>query len=847
MADPATQFGQAGISMPQFTPVPLHLNPPIQLPGTGELWANVGRMALDAGRQMQASALNPEVREQMKYAVSQYKQGEQHIANMQQAGLSDVLAQTTPEGTTTMAPGAITDPTMAARVMALLNMGPKPGGAGSGAAPEVNAPAAPQGSTQDQGSQKATPETKGPPTTGQMGRPTTQVTPTSVFATNTTTQAPAPDQFGPNRPYLSASAEPGPIPTTAAGEPGYTSEPAAPQGMPVTQRGPVWNPLQPAPQGPQSHVAQAVADSQQQTDLTNWQNATQTEPMTADDAMKYIRRKTTLAQDATYLPHGGPNNEPAFAFHMKGGGINTIPLSQMVKDGAGPTVAAQNTSAVLSQSDRLKQQQQNAQIAALPQTSPVWNPQQPAPTGPQPPSAPGVTDIYGNPLSAYTNVASAGGPTIDQLTAQTAPAGEAAAVPRTAAQNTAAEQLAQTHPLWETVPQADQDTAKAQAAKMGSATGPYTGDRKVPGIPGPYTYYVNDDPGSTSRGRVYTTLPGPAGHYYDQKRWYLGTNQYEDYELPDSAAHQQLADKWVTSGYLTRAEADKLSPEQMEPWLRRAWENDHLVNVPIDHGTNLTLDAAEQSHKNLTQIRDMLQTLAANGYSDLGTADRMAAASENAGTSLRTKRPGFIYDVGRSVGGVMAEASGNMSPDVAATIRALDQKTNEEQELLKAHPGLLINPGTGGGQETPNIHGTAVNFELANIPQSTKLNDIAFSGQDLNTKLKALNGFQATLADRYNRLVDGQHTMLQRVYPQHDANSLKAVQGLDLPDADNLYRDHKFPSAMSPQEAIAKAQSSSTDQFPTVKAGDLGQFKLNHPGAYFYDENHNLLRVKPRQ
>jgi hypothetical protein len=188
-----------------------------------------------------------------------------------------------------------------------------------------------------------------------------------------------------------------------------------------------------------------------------------------------------------------------------------------------------------------------------------------------------------------------------------------------------------------------------------------------------------------------------------------------------------------------------------------------------------------------------------------------------------------------------------MDADTAAAIRRLDQKLDEEQKLMDSHPGLLINMGKGGGQDTPNIKGSAINFEVANIPHSTLLTDTAFSGRDIKEKLKFLDGFQGAMAARYNRLVDGQHEMLYRVSSQHDINSLKAVQGQTLDDADNVYRNHTFPGKLTPAEAIEKAKSSSTPQFPTIKTADLDTFRQNNPGGYYYDEDGNLRRVKPRK
>lgn len=874
MAAPETQFGSAGIQIPAFTPVETRLNPPIQLPGTGELWAQVGRTALEAGRQLQASALNPAVRAQMQYAVSQYNQGQQHIANMQKAGLADVMTQTTPEGATMMAPGAITDPTTAARVMSALGIGPKPGGAATGAAPEVNAPAPPAAPQAP-----AAPQKKGPPTTTEMGKPQASIglSPSALAASTDNDfllrrmmqerqvaglggSAAAQQGTPPSMTFLNpATGNIEPLQTSPA--PQQPVAPTTPSPGMFGARTAAPAPAAPTGQMPQAQPGSAISQITQQPGvaLANWQ-AQNVHPVIAPkQVLQAVKDNvTTQAQDATYLPNGGVNGEPAWAIHMRGGGQTTISASQLAASPWGRTLmASHNVSEVMEQQNQQPPQPQTNQPGnMLLQPQPGQPPAAPGAQGAPPP---GMTDIYGNPLSAYTNVQSAGGPSLANLTAQTAPAAEAAQpAPR---------------PLWETTPQADQDAANAQAAKMGKPTGPYTGDRKVPGIPGPYTYYVDDSPTSPSRGRVYTTLPGPAGHYYDQQRWYLGTTQYEPYELPDSAARQQMWDKWGSTGFLTRAEIDQKSPQEMEPWLQRAWANDHLVNTPIDQGTNLTLDAGEDLYKTVKQMMDIGQTLAKNGYPELSSTDLFNANLEGGAEALESRRPygeqSLTQRAGTRAASVMGGAAG-MDRDTAQAIRTLDQLRDHAHQLLRDHPTLFA-PGKTEGLETPNVKGELINVGTPNIKPSDVLDDV-FSGREWDIKAKNLANLQTNLGGRYSSIVDGQHAMLQRVQPKHDANELRISQGGDIPDPANPYQGHTMPSSEITTLADAKAKIATLNEQvrqiqarlpvttppspstspapmeavdPTDKSA-VDKFIQNHPNGGQFQFNGRYFKTKPK-
>jgi hypothetical protein len=173
------------------------------------------------------------------------------------------------------------------------------------------------------------------------------------------------------------------------------------------QPGSIWSPQRPSPMAPPAPTAPPTpgtvtgslsdeyapqqAEAQRQQQLAAWQAQSMGQPMTADDAMAYMRRKTTLVQHATFMPHGGPDQGPAFAFGMKtpdgkSGGVNIVPLSQMVADGAGPAVAAHNTSITLSRSDP-----RNSRTLTHRQINPSSRPQVTDSTGSIPPAPPAPT------------------------------------------------------------------------------------------------------------------------------------------------------------------------------------------------------------------------------------------------------------------------------------------------------------------------------------------------------------------------------------------------------------------------------------------------------------------------
>jgi len=880
MASSETQFQPATIQATGYSPSeyrPVSINVPT---GAGQLWAGVGRTALDAASQfnqtaqmMQQSPLNPAVHAQMDYNVAQYDAAQQHIKDVQAMGpLGQVVQKTGPQGLETVPIASIQDPTLAARLTAQMGLTPKPGGGGSGPPPTVNNPAVQQpASPQDQGQsdlqqhpenyflnpatgsyerradappiqaqpQQVTPQQKGPPTPSQMVKPQASAAPAAPASMSDIGLVPS--QGGSTA--ASTAGGPGQLNTGQPQDPDIVATPAQ------QPSGSIWNPMRPAPAAPPAPGAPptppaqpaqgqspAAATQADQAAMQQWQQQNAHPVMSSQDALSWMKQQSTLAQDATYLPMGGPGGAPAFAFHMKGGGINTVPVSQMVSRGAGPLVAAQNTSQVISATD---QQQQGGDQGQPPvaQTPPNLSPPPPANLPPPAPAGPSQNGQVYNPLppspgpnappapgdynpAPYRNAVAQATANPQNLMAQTAPAGQ----PAQPAQPPGTP--LSPPPSASTVSPADQDSLNAQAKAMGPATGKYLGDRPLPGNTGPYTYYVNDDPSSTNRGRVYTTLPGPPGHYFDQKRWYLGTNQYEDYELPDSAARQQMWDKWGQNGFLSRDEIAKMPEKEMEPWLQRAWQNENFARSSPTTGFNNDLDASEQFHTLVKQTHDIIQTLGENGYPNLSSLDKLRAAGANAANTLVSKQPFFqesplehaLYPVGEMLRG----AVGGMDATSSDAIRTLEQTVDKTQKLVQAHPELLLNPGEGGGQETPNVHiADWVRLGLQNIPASNILSDAAWSGQDLTTRLRKLDALQAVGDARYKSLVSQGQTQWMRIDPKHDANVLRIDQGKELNDPGNLYKDHLF----------------------TVDTDDYPRFAEKHPNTRFKTTDGQILRT----
>ena len=411
MADPATQFQPAGLNTNTYTPVKggdlggSHL-----FGGAGQIWAGIGQTALNAAAQfgqtaqmLQQSPENPAVRSQMYEAQSRADMGRDYI---------DFVRKNPSyfQGTVGEGPGgatAVAPITQSVQQQSGWNIGP---GGDGGKTPKEEKKSPPQE------------EKKSPQPPKDLNSGMTQAQPdlsaalasTSVPSHGGSTAAMGagdPTQLNTGQPQSSdVVAQP------AQQQGGSIYSPMRPSPMAPPAPGAAPAPAQPPPAQGQSPAAATQAD---QAAMAQWRTQNEHPVMSSQDALGWMKNFDTGVKRATYLPMGGPGGSPAFAFHMDGGGINTVPVSQMAQKGGGPLIAGQNTSQVISSTDQA-QQQQTAQNqpnisppppANLPppaptgpqvaQAGPVYNPMQPAPGQPAPgqpapgqpaPAAPGAYD-----------------------------------------------------------------------------------------------------------------------------------------------------------------------------------------------------------------------------------------------------------------------------------------------------------------------------------------------------------------------------------------------------------------------------------------------------------------------
>jgi hypothetical protein len=395
---------------------PLRLNSPIALQAAD--WAGVGRTAMDAvtkaGQMLQQSPLNPDVREAMNYAIAQHKAGEGQIAWAQGLGpQGKLLGRTTAQGYEQISPaesGASFAPLFMPKTPPPAGTPPPPpapkGAPGTGKEPQEK--------TQQPGDENH-PNVSPPPPANLENPPASISGATSANESNYAYQGPnqaqtaaairdalsrnqfasseqgvpagyQPPQGGPN------GAPPGTFlnPATGSYEPLQQGPPATPSGAPSlagpSQRASgIWSPMRPSPAAPPAPAASPSASQGQvpapQSDpvaLAQWQ-AANVHPVIAPkavlDAVK--TNVTTAATDASYLPSGGVNGEPAWAIGMKGGGHTVISASQLAQSSWGRTLMAGHNA-----SEVMEAQAQGQQPGV--QGGQVWNPLQPAP-GPMAP------------------------------------------------------------------------------------------------------------------------------------------------------------------------------------------------------------------------------------------------------------------------------------------------------------------------------------------------------------------------------------------------------------------------------------------------------------------------------
>jgi hypothetical protein len=806
MAAPETQFQQAGISASGYSPTVTQLAPPIRLEGSGALWAQVGKTAMDAasqaGEMLQKSPLNPAVRAAINYNVDQYKRAQEVIQKQRDMGpYGYITSQVGPGGLSTVSPAQITDPTLAQGYLSALQKGyippvttkdggpPGPPAPGTGGDQDKK-PAQPVQQPTNQGPEliggtpppapAAPPPQNGPPAPGDMGKPTASA---DIWAAPG--QPPAAPSFqGPDQAQTAAAVQDALRRNQFA-----SNQPGVPAGY------------QP-PSGPDAQAQEA----QRQQQLQQWQAQNAHPVASASDALKWAKQFHTGYTDATYLPHGGPAGEPAFNFTGKNGASNIVPISQMVRNGFGPTVASSNTSSVLNVADQITKAGQGPQGPGLPfgpvspaQPQPGQPPPAPGPPG-QPPQQPGqpVTDVQGNPLSAYTNVPSRGGLSPGQLSADTSGAGQPAQP-----------SPAQQPPAIPNLSDADQ---KAIQDKANAMPEPEEGKGDTPiSYPGsPILFYRDNSPqgrGPDGKRRVYSLLPSDPGQYYNPMRWYLGTKEYRAVELPESEMRRNM-DYWVKAGYKSPAEVENMSAEQMKPWLRNAWEQQNFSRSPTEGGINMTLDKIEDLHNTVNRIQDIERTLGENGKPALNEMDRSLAEAkawaERTGSHAPLYQQSPPQFVGTSFAAPISWLSG-LDNTTSKTILDLQQQVGHVRDLLASNPELNLTPGKTQGLGIPAIGPVPIPDVVP-----TDVLDM-FTGRNYKENISRLNGYQNQITKRYGDLVGGTHEQRQHIDPRHQENVDALNAHGDLPDVNNQYRNRLF----------------------TVSEDDYPEFAAHHPNTPF--------------
>jgi hypothetical protein len=812
MAAPETQFQTPGIQATGFSPTEYRATP-VNVPSeAGALWAQVGKTALAAADQfgdtLAKSPLNPAVKEQMNYAINNYKLGETQNDYIRSLGpWGHLLVQTGPQGPTTISPGQITDPTMAARILQRMGIGITP-----------NPPPAPGPQDKKTDTTTTTPPQTVPETGGQGYSASWGASAAERAAPSTATK---PKTTQPTTTNPGDLLVPGSASTDndfllrkmmedrqAAGLGGSQ---AAPQGTPpgMTFTNPATGnvePLQtpsvfasraaaPAPAAPTGQPQQpqpvsqtpAAATQSDQAAMQQWQEQNAHPVMSSQDALAWMKSQTTLAQDATYLPNGGPNGSPAYAFHMKGGGINTVPVTQMIQRGAGPVVAAQNTSAVLSKSDQLSGQRPG--VTPMPSGTGAGAPQGPptaapaAPAGPQiaqqpsqgPPSAPGAYDP-----TAYQMPQ---GPTVTQT---------GAVNPALMAGGTNEQAAAAAKPA--APPGFDAPAPDLQGADQ-SALRTYSMEELAKMDADPTVGNIVGLPFRQDRhdGRVYAVQRSPSSTL-NEMRWYWGSQGFQDGPMDESTMRQtvrNLRDHNVPGFGKYTDEYTRTMPVQ-DLIAAVNLGNSYLATGGDPQGTTANhIKGTTQQAQSITRMIDALEAAKKAGinpkeYSQLRVDQSRAAAERDAIMPDDIRNPA---DILRGIQARIHDWNADGGP-----VRPLADELSREAQYFGTQMGQT--PGiTYTAEGRPENKGTTVT--VAGVPihlpgniDTSPLDQInrIFASQPHDDVIKGLKEVRKKLYDDINSSTDLATRLNFRTPP-----SFKAVQdainnGQDIPDETNKFK-----------------------------------------------------------
>jgi hypothetical protein len=281
-------------------------------------------MALEAGKSIQESPLNPAVRARMQYQTDMFREGQRYIHDMP-VNQRNWLMGLGPEGVQFI-PGAQAGGPYATNFAPWQKVPPNqnnPPAAPSGnqAQPRPGSSPADQARAQNQNPNYAGPELANQPTPGfNSQNPQASSANASSGQQNTDFASSNPVQLtlGPTN-YQHGGLVP-------------------PQGQPA----------QPAQQQP-------PPDPQQ---YAQWYEQQGNTGLSAQAALEAVRQKNTMAEHAVLLPNGGPGKSRAWAIKMKGpkgGAWNVIPEQQIIQSGGAPSMVSEHTGLADLQSQQVAQ------------------------------------------------------------------------------------------------------------------------------------------------------------------------------------------------------------------------------------------------------------------------------------------------------------------------------------------------------------------------------------------------------------------------------------------------------------------------------------------------------------
>jgi hypothetical protein len=610
MADPATQFQPPGMQASGYSPsvVPSETRG-IQLANYGPMMQAIEQ----AGQTILNSPLNPEVRSRMQLAAAGAQVGTKELQEWSndpnqrwKLGMLGGISG----GQFNLAPGYATP--MATRAL----LSPPGGGAGNQVGPPNPSTVPPGDNPQQQQPQQQPP--------GQQQTPQQQPQGQSNGFGFKTSQADTSNPFAP---------------------PGQQPPMAAPGGQQV-------NPNLSAStdndfllrRNAQQQAGQQMADQVGQQALVQWQNNNQGGVMSAVQAKEWAQHNLdTDINRAVYLPQGGPTGqngqkEPAFAFFGKKGGTNVVPISQMVKAGAGALVAAQNSSQVLNTADQankaaqqVNQQQQGG--SPTPMSAQMGQPQGPPAAPSAVPQTPGgqtdwgampgqlPQDEFNRRVAAATNVTNAGGPPTTSLTASAANGPNAATsttdengTPK-AGHNDGTVNLsgnpnfvAQTTGL-----NNDQlNQMRNSYLKNGSSTfNPNSSDQSNPdpmiGKTGDFSWYMSNG----GKGLAYAVKPGQVP--FTESRLYEGSDHWEQFDPPEQALQRNLM-QWDPS--LSPAEIQGMSKQQMQARLQEQYYIQRILpsRGEMQPGTQANVDHLHDEILAATRVENAIKGMKPQQY-----------------------------------------------------------------------------------------------------------------------------------------------------------------------------------------------------------------------------------------